>query len=156
MQWKDKYEIRPLRFVDQPSMAELYSQAAARHYGMADRSHEDWLWLMGRRGFNRAFVAVIPAQGKDCPEQIVGYCILRENQVAELIAAEKHPLAMLGLLKRSASDVVERGVHSIAIVAGSAPDLALEGFRSVDIHDERSFKKTPRSYHSCGYCRNID
>ena len=127
-QWKDRYEVRPLRFVDQPAMAELYSETASRHFGMAERSQEDWLWLMGRRGFDRAFVAFEPFT-----ESILGYCLLRANQVVELVADAQHPLAMLPLLRRSAADVLERGVHSIAILADSAPDLELEGFRSVDI-----------------------
>ncbi|MCA9214796.1 MAG: GNAT family N-acetyltransferase [Planctomycetales bacterium] len=132
MRWKDKYEIRPLRFVDQPAMAEMYEASSRLHVGMRKRTHEDWLWLMGRRGFNRSFVAIRKATNSS-PEKVVGYCLLRDNQVVELISDRDHALSMLALLRRACADVVERGVHSIVILADSAPDLALEGFRSVDI-----------------------
>jgi len=50
-----------------------------------------------------------------------------------LISDSRHALSMLPLLRRAAADVLERGVHSIVIMANSAPDLELDGFRSVDI-----------------------
>ena len=143
-QWKERYEIRPLRFVDQPSMAALYSETAHRTFGMAERTQEDWLWLMGRRGFDRAFVAYDPAVG-DSPESIVAYCLMRSNQVAELISNAQHSLSMLTLLRRVAADVVERGVHSVVLMADSAPDLQLEGFRSVDV-DSTTAACVPSAY----------
>jgi hypothetical protein len=131
-QWKKKYEIRPLRFVDQPTMATLYASAAENNYGMIERSQEDWLWLMGRRGYDRAFAAFERAKGSKA-ETLVGYCILRKNHVVELIASQSHGLATFGLLQRAASDVVERGVHSIVMAADSAPGLEMHGFPSVDL-----------------------
>jgi hypothetical protein len=101
----------------------LYETVTARSTGATVRDDEYWHWLLARHGYDRAFIALdsLAIAGKAAPNSaaIVGYIFTRGTQVVELVAHPRHPAAIGTLLRRFALDLLEKGNHSITLLAGS-------------------------------------
>lgn len=110
--------IRPWRQVELPALLNLHAAAARRGYGWPLRTEAYWRWLISRKQFDRLYVAI---EGPDkfdfdAPRlPIVGYAILQQDRILELIAPEQ-PVAEL-LLARACGEAIERDVESVQLHA---------------------------------------
>ncbi len=112
--------IRPWRQVELPALMRLYSRNQAQGYGGYERSEAYWRWLVSRKDFDQIYVAL---DGPDKFEldlagaPIVGYAIVKEDRVLELMTDPDHGAAAEQLLARACSEAIERDYHSLALHA---------------------------------------
>lgn len=124
--------IRPWRQVELPGLMRLYSRNQSRAYGGYERSEAYWRWLISRKDFDQIYVAL---EGPDKFEldiagaPIVGYAIVKEDRVLELMTEGDHHAAAEQLLARACSEAIERDCHSIALHAPPG-DRLFEVFRN--------------------------
>lgn len=108
--------IRPWRQVELPSLMKLYRQKTAASYGAYERTENYWRWLISRKGFDQIFVAI---DGPDRFEldptssPIVGYAVIRDDEILELVTSPEHPQAAEELLARACSEAIERDNHTV-------------------------------------------
>lgn len=112
--------IRPWRQVELPSVMRLYGQQYQGTYGAFERTEPYWRWLISRKSYDQIFVAI---DGPDRFElddgsaPIVGYCVMREDEIVELAADPRQPRVATQLLARACSEAIERDHHSVALYA---------------------------------------
>ncbi|HEY2838660.1 MAG TPA: GNAT family N-acetyltransferase [Pirellulales bacterium] len=112
--------IRPWRQVELPALMRLYNQRMAGRAGHVERTEAYWRWLVSRKCFERLYVAVDGHDNfelEDDPAKIVGYLIMREDRVLELVAGNSHPHVARELLARACSEAIERDYHMVTLHA---------------------------------------
>lgn len=117
---EEMLNIRPWRQVELPALMRLYAANQARGYLGYERSEAYWRWLISRKDFDQIYVAL---DGPDKFEldiagsPIVGYAIVKEDRVLELMTEPGHRGAAEQLLARACSEAIERDCHSITLHA---------------------------------------
>ncbi len=112
--------IRLWRHVELPSLMRIYSQNTARGFGPLERSEPYWRWLLSRKAFDHIIVAI---HGRDRMElidtnaPIVGYAVVCQDRVIELLTSPDYPAAGLQLLARACGDSIEHNRQTIALEA---------------------------------------
>jgi predicted acetyltransferase len=112
--------IRLWRHVELPSLMRLYQQNTGRACGPLERSEPYWRWLISRKAFDHIIVAI---HGRDRMElvdtnaPIVGYAVVCQDRVVELLTAPDYPAAAMQLLARACGDSIEHNRHTIAVEA---------------------------------------
>lgn len=112
--------IRPWRQVELSAVMQLYRQQMAHSYGSFERTENYWRWLISRKHFDQIFVALDgPDRLELDPERspIVGYCITRDDQIVELVAASGRNDVREALVARACSEAIERDNHHIVLHA---------------------------------------
>ena len=117
--------IRMWRHVEQAALMRLYAECTGDAYGPLVRSESYWRWLISRRAYDRIYVAI---NGPDKLElddttPIVGYAVMREGQILELVTTPDHSDAAEQLLARACGDAIEQDLHYVRLDA--APDYRL-------------------------------
>jgi hypothetical protein len=98
----------------------IYAQNTARGFGPLERSEAYWRWLISRKAFDHIIVAI---HGRDRMElvdtnaPIVGYAVVCQDRVVELLTAPDHPVAGPQLLARACGDSIEHNRQTIALEA---------------------------------------
>jgi GNAT superfamily N-acetyltransferase len=110
-----RYNIRLWRHIELESLMQLYERRAAHSYGSLIRTEAHWQWLLGRHAFDRIYVAI---EGPDRLElegapPIVGYAVMKEGRIVELMHDADHPAAAPQLLGRACSDAIEQDAHYV-------------------------------------------
>jgi len=106
---------RPWRQIELPALMRIYRSATQGVHGPVERTEAYWRWLISRQQYDRIYVAIA---GRDrCELQkdeadaaqspIVGYAVIREDTVLELLALPDHPEAAVQLLARAAAETIE-------------------------------------------------
>lgn len=106
---------RPWRQIELPALMRVYRTALEGVYGPLERTEAYWRWLISRQQFDRIYVAI---SGRDrCELQkdeadaeqspIVGYAVIREDTVLELLVLPGHTAAAEQLLARAAAETIE-------------------------------------------------
>jgi predicted acetyltransferase len=106
---------RPWRQIELPALMRIYRGATEGLNGPVERTEAYWRWLISRQQYDRIYVAIA---GRDrCELQkdeadalqspIVGYAVLREDTVLELLTLPGHQQAAEQLLARAASETIE-------------------------------------------------
>jgi predicted acetyltransferase len=115
--------IRMWRHVEEAALTRLYAESNHQVYGPLARSDAYWRWLISRRAYDRIYVAI---EGPDKFElddtltPIIGYAVMHEGQIAELVTAPQRPDAADQLLARACGDAIEHDLHYVRLDA--APD----------------------------------
>jgi predicted acetyltransferase len=110
--------IRHWRHVELEPLLAVARQATAITWGGIDRSEPYWRWLVGRKRHDALSVAI---EGRDdwdslaAPPHIVGYSIMRGQQIIELSADADYPQAAHLLLARACQDAVERDHRAVSL-----------------------------------------
>ena len=120
--------IRLWRHVEQAALERLYLENTATSFGPPHRSSETWRWLLGRRGYERIYVAISGPDKLELDETlspIVGYAVTHEDRIVELMVASHHDTAAVELLARACGDAIERDFHPLRLDA--PPDHPLHG-----------------------------
>ncbi|MBS0210354.1 MAG: GNAT family N-acetyltransferase [Planctomycetes bacterium] len=104
----DQLVIRPWRQVELPALMRLYSERISRAAGPLLRTEATWRWLVSRQNVDHLFVAI---EGPDkfdwqaATLPIVGYMLMKEDRVIELVGAPSAP---------STSPLLEQARHGVA------------------------------------------
>lgn len=112
--------VRWWRHIETPGLMRLYQEHTRRSFGALQRSEAYWEWLLARRAFDRIYVAV---QGPDRLEfddgasAIVGYAVMKQGRILELIASPDAPGTAEKLLARICADSIEQDGHYIRLEA---------------------------------------
>ncbi|MBX7167530.1 MAG: GNAT family N-acetyltransferase [Pirellulales bacterium] len=111
-----KLNIRPWRHVEMPALMRIYAQNTDRAHGPLERTEAYWRWLISRKHFDQIHVAIdgpdrLELEEGDSP--IVGYVVMRQDKIVELMAAPHHPTAALELLARACGEAIERDYHAV-------------------------------------------
>lgn len=118
--------IRMWRHVELAALTRLYSQRVENSFGSLSRTDAYWQWLVSRRAYDSIYVAI---NGPDKLElddtltPIVGYAVMREGRIAELVTAPQHQEAAAKLLARACGDAIERDLHHVRLDAPSDEPL---------------------------------
>ena len=118
--------VRMWRHVEQAALVRLYAAYAAGSFGLLERSAAYWSWLISRREYDRLYVATRgPDTGAldDSSSPIVGYAVVRDHRILELVSSSDCPDAANELLARACRDAIEHDRHGMQLNA--APDDSL-------------------------------
>lgn len=123
-----EYRIRGWRHVEQDGLMRIFATQAGLTWGPWLRDFDHWRWLVSRQAFDAIYVAIDGPDRMDLSttDQVVGYAVVRQQRVLELVAAPGHAQAADQLLARVAGDAIEFGTHAIRLDApADDPRLAL-------------------------------
>jgi predicted acetyltransferase len=129
----DEITIRPWRHVELQSLVRLYQERMAKAYGPYERTEAYWRWLVNRFADN-IFVALAGPKRFDFDfhdDSIVGYVVVQDDAILELVASDKVPGVKERLLARACGDSIERDHHVVRL--HFAPDEPL--WRAVEAAD---------------------
>src|ERR1700676_4510897 len=110
--------IRLWRHVELPALMRIYAQNTAAATGPLQRTEAYWRWLIGRKAFDHIIVALAGPDKLELNEAtapIVGYAVVRQNRVVELLADPAYPTAGPQLLARACADAIERDQHDLIL-----------------------------------------
>ncbi len=108
--------LRWWRHYELPGLMRLYARQLEASCGAFARHDERWRWLISRHGYDRIYVAI---DGPDSWElenthpRLLGYAVLREARIVELVVAPERPDVAPQLLARACSDAVEQDCHRL-------------------------------------------
>jgi GNAT superfamily N-acetyltransferase len=112
--------IRLWRHVELPSLMRIYAQNTSLAYGPLERIESYWRWLISRKAFDHIIVAI---HGRDRMElvdtnaPIVGYGVVSQGRVVELLTSPDYPTTAIQILARACGDTIERNRHTIVVEA---------------------------------------
>jgi predicted acetyltransferase len=112
--------IRLWRHVEMPALMRIYRQNTAGGFGAFERSEAYWRWLIGRKAYDALLVALDGPDKLELEESIapiVGYAVLRQERVVELMTTPGHPTANYQLLARAAREVIEHDRQDLVVSA---------------------------------------
>ncbi len=112
--------IRLWRHVEMPALMRIYLQNTERAYGPLERTEAYWRWLVGRKAYDSLLVALDGPDKLELEETIapiVGYAVLRQERVIELMTAPGHPTVAYQLLARACGDAIEHDRQDFALHA---------------------------------------
>jgi predicted acetyltransferase len=115
-----RLNIRRWRHVEMPALQRIYSQNAQSAYGPLERTEAYWRWLVGRKAFDSLLIALDGPDKLELEETlapIVGYAVLRQEQVVELFTAPGHAAAGYQLLARACAESIERDRQELTLCA---------------------------------------
>ena len=118
--------IRLWRHVEMPALMRIYRQNTQGRYGALERTEAYWRWLVGRKAYDALLVALDGPDKLELEESIapiVGYAVLRQERVVELLTAPGHPTANRQLLARACSDAIEHDRQDLVLNAPSDHEL---------------------------------
>jgi GNAT superfamily N-acetyltransferase len=121
-----RLNIRRWRHVEMPALLRIYSQNTQSAYGPLERTEAYWRWIIGRRAFDSLLVALDGPDKLELEETIapiVGYAVLRQEQVVELCTAPGHAAAGYQLLARACTEAIERDRQDIELFAPAGSSL---------------------------------
>ncbi len=118
--------IRLWRHVELSALMRIYSQNTAGAFGPLVRSEPYWRWLISRKAFDHIIVAIAGPDKLELDEAsapIVGYAVVRQQRVVELLTDPAYPHAGPQLLARACSDAIERDQQEIDLEAPPSDPL---------------------------------
>jgi predicted acetyltransferase len=144
---KHPLKIRPWRQVELPDLMHLHRLWSDGFDGATQRTEAYWRWLVGRQDHDRVFVAidgVDPAAAADdrphdtSESRIVGYLVMRDDRILELVSDPGHDTAACQLLARAASEAIEHDCHVITLFAPPNDPLheTFRQARGTSLHSE--------------------
>ena len=117
----DPLSTRLWRHVEQSALERIYNANVTRGFGAAVRTSDYWRWLVSRHGFDAIYVAIagrdqwsLDAQG------IVGYAVVKQDRIVELLAAPERPDTIEHLIGRLCGEFIEQDRYELRLDA--APD----------------------------------
>jgi len=112
--------IRLWRHVELSALMRIYAQNTSGSFGPLERTEPYWRWLISRKAFDHIIVAIAGPDKLELDEAsapIVGYAVVRQQRVVELLTDPAYPNAGPQLLARACSDAIERDQQEIDLDA---------------------------------------
>jgi GNAT superfamily N-acetyltransferase len=126
MQPSAELNIRLWRHIELTGMIRLYNGSTQCSFGPLVRTDAYWHWLLSRRAFDRIYVAIRGPDRFELDEganAMVGYAVMKEGRILELMAPPDCPQAAEGLLARACSDTIEQDGNYVRLEAPAADRL---------------------------------
>jgi predicted N-acetyltransferase YhbS len=114
----DELNIRPWRHVELPSLVRLYAESNTGSYGPYERTEAYWRWLVNRHSADGLFVALAGPKRFDFDvhdDSIVGYVIVKDDSILEVVASEKCAGVKERLLARACGEAIEHDLHVVRL-----------------------------------------
>jgi predicted N-acetyltransferase YhbS len=121
-----KLTVRIWRHVEQAALVRLYQKHSEGTFGPSLRADDYWQWLISRRGYDRIYVAIDGPDRMDLDDSqspIVGYAVMREGRILELVTEDNAPAAATALLARTCQDAIEQDRHYVQLDAAPGDSL---------------------------------
>lgn len=112
--------IRLWRHVEQAALMRLYDQDVQGRWGANERTEAYWRWLVTRRAYDRIYVAIDGPDHlelDDVRSPIVGYAVVRDGCIFELVTSPQYATAAEQLLARACADAIEHDQHMVSLHA---------------------------------------
>ena len=106
--------VRMWRRVQLPVLMSIYRASTEGKTGAVRRNEDYWQWLLSRKAHDQVTV-VEAARGKNARPSVLGYAMMRSNQIIELMNRRDDDRASVELLIRACRDALEGGFETIAI-----------------------------------------
>jgi len=84
-------------------------------WGPLCRSDELWRWLVGRSAHDQILLAVAPQEDHSKTEKVVGYAVIRDSRILEMMTIPEHTAARSLLLARACRDAIDRDHHFVEL-----------------------------------------
>ena len=117
---RTQLNIRLWRHVEQAALVRLYCENTSQAFGPLVRGDSYWRWLIDRHAHDRIYVAIRGPDRLELDEAlapIVGYAVMREDRIVEIMTARESPEAAAQLLARACSDAIEHDLHHVRLDA---------------------------------------
>ncbi|HEX4000890.1 MAG TPA: GNAT family N-acetyltransferase [Pirellulales bacterium] len=118
--------IRLWRHVELSALMRIYARNTIAAFGPPLRSEAYWRWLISRKAFDHIVVAIAGPDKLELDEAsapIVGYAVVRQKRIVELLTDPAYPHAGPQLLARACSDAIERDQQEIELEAPPSDPL---------------------------------
>jgi predicted acetyltransferase len=112
--------IRLWRHIELTGMIRLYLENTQHSFGPLVRTDAYWHWLLSRRAFDRIYVAMRGPDRFELDEgaaAMVGYAVMKEGRILELMVPPNNPQAAEQLLARACSDTIEQDGNYVRLEA---------------------------------------
>jgi len=112
--------IRLWRHVEQAALMRIYADNTHNVFGPVARNDNYWRWLINRRAYDRIYIAI---DGPDKIElddtltPIVGYAVVKDERIVELMTSSDLPRVAEQLLDRTCRDAIEHDTHHVRLDA---------------------------------------
>lgn len=103
--------IRLWRHVEQEALVRLYRECTSGSYGAWLRNDVFWRWLISRRAYDQIYAAIEGTPKIDLHDSldpIVGYAVVRDDRIVEMMISDRRRDAGAKLLGRACGDAIER------------------------------------------------
>lgn len=116
--------LRPWRHVELAGLMRCYEQWSQRVEGACRRSEAYWRWLISRKPFDHIYVATTNGpDGDDDGASMLGYAIVAEDRVLEVVYPHDQPHVGRQLLGRACHEAIERDLHDLQLHAPAGDPL---------------------------------
>ena len=124
------FMVRTWRHYELDAIMQIYQQLSTHFWGARHRSLEMWQWLMGRKAHDQILIAVANSSENienDCSAEseqavaapdglkILGYAIVRDSCIVEMLSLPGHAEVRAGLLARACRDAIDRDHHFVSL-----------------------------------------
>jgi GNAT superfamily N-acetyltransferase len=118
--------IRLWRHFELAALMRIYDQNTSQAFGPLQRDEAYWRWLISRGSFDHIVIALAGPDRLDINETaapIVGYAVVRQKRIVELLRNAAYPTAGVQILARACSDAIERRGSEIVLEAPASDPL---------------------------------
>lgn len=117
---KPPLNIRIWRHVEQAALMRIYANNTHNVFGPVVRNDSYWRWLINRRGYDRIYIAIDgpdKIELNDTLTPIVGYAVVKDERIVELMTTGDCPRVAEQLLARACRDAIEHDTHHVRLDA---------------------------------------
>jgi len=117
---KQPLSVRIWRHVEQDALMRIYSDQTRHVFGPVVRHDSYWRWLINRRAYDRIYVAIDGPDKIDLNDTltpIVGYAVVKDERIVELMTTGDRPGVAEMLLARTCRDAIEHDMHHVRLDA---------------------------------------
>jgi predicted acetyltransferase len=125
-------EVCTWRHFQLDSILKVYQQLSTNMWGTLQRSLESWQWLVGRKAHDQILLAIDNStaassapSATDLANQpnVVGYAIVRDSCIVELLTLPEYSAARSMLLVQACRDAIDRDHHFVSLHTPTADPL---------------------------------
>jgi predicted acetyltransferase len=112
--------IRLWRHVEQAALMRIYADNTHNVFGPVVRNDNYWRWLINRRAYDRIYIAINgpdKIELNDTLTPIVGYAVVKDERIVELMTSSDLPRVAEQLLARTCRDAIEHDTHHVRLDA---------------------------------------
>ncbi len=112
--------IRLWRHVEQAALMRIYADNTHNVFGPVARNDSYWRWLINRRAYDRIYIAIDgpdKIELNDTLTPIVGYAVVKDERIVELMTSGDCPRVAEQLLARTCRDAIEHDTHHVRLDA---------------------------------------
>lgn len=136
--------IRTWRHYELDGILQVYQQLSTTKWGALQRSLETWQWLVGRKAHDQILIAVEDDRAEDPSAEanadgessasdssadlhrdcrIVGYAIVRDSCIVEMLTLPGYASARAALLTQACRDAIDRDHHFVSLHTPAADPM---------------------------------